>query len=127
MKIQLRNTRVESLNLISNDEITKDEFSLGMANGYSDKEFKFFVVKFDIEVKSEHGYELQLGYVAEFETDEDVSTEFKNSQFPIVNAPAIAYPYLRSFVSLLTLNSGYETLVLPTVNFQAMAQQAEAE
>ena len=127
MKIQLKNTRVESLNLISNDEITKDEFSLGMANGSSDKELKFFVVKFDIEVKSEHGYELQLGYVAEFETDEDVSTEFKNSQFPIVNAPAIAYPYLRSFVSLLTLNSGYETLVLPTVNFQAMAQQAEAE
>ncbi|EKF9400107.1 protein-export chaperone SecB [Vibrio cholerae] len=127
MKIQLKNTRVESLNLISNDEITKDEFLLSMANGYPDKELKFFVVKFDIEVKSEHGYELQLGYVAEFETDEDVSTEFKNSQFPIVNAPAIAYPYLRSFVSLLTLNSGYETLVLPTVNFQAMAQKAKAE
>ncbi|ELJ8644774.1 protein-export chaperone SecB [Vibrio cholerae] len=127
MKIQLKNTRVESLNLISNDQITKDEFLLSMANGYPDKELKFFVVKFDIEVKSEHGYELQLGYVAEFETDEDVSTEFKNSQFPIVNAPAIAYPYMRSFVSLLTLNSGYETLVLPTVNFQAMAQKAKAE
>lgn len=127
MKIQLKNTRVESLNLISNDEISKDQFSLNMANGYSDKELKFFVVKFDIVVKSEHGYELQLGYVAEFSTDEDISTEFKSSHFPRVNAPAIAYPYLRSFVSLLTLNSGYETLVLPTINFQAMAQQADEE
>ena len=125
MKIQLKNTRVESLNLVSNDEITNDSFSLGMANGYSDKELNNFVVKFEIEVKSEHGYELQLAYEAEFECDEDISTEFKNSHFPVVNAPAIAYPYLRSFVSLLTLNSGYETLVLPTVNFQAMAQQTE--
>ncbi len=125
MKIQLKNTRVENLNLISNDEITKDNFSLGMANGYSDKELNSFIVKFDVEITSEHGYELQLGYVAEFETDEDISTEFRNSHFPTVNAPAIAYPYLRSFVSLLTLNAGYETLVLPTVNFQAMTQRVE--
>lgn len=122
MIIQLKNTRIERLNFIENDEVIKDEFSLEVANGYSEKELNFFVVKFDIKVKSEHGYELNLGYVAEFKTDKDISTEFKGSHFPVVNAPAIAYPYLRSFVSLLTLNSGYETLVLPTVNFQALAK-----
>lgn len=125
MKIQLKNSRVENLSFISNDEIIKDSFSLEVASGYSDKENNFFVVKFSIEVESEHGYQLQLGYVAEFETDGEISTEFKSSHFPIVNAPAIAYPYLRSFVSFLTLNSGYETLILPTVNFQAMAKNNE--
>lgn len=127
MKIHLKNTRVESLNLTSNKKITEDSLSLNIANGYSDKDLNFFIVKFDIEVESEHGYELQLEYVAEFETDENISIDFKKSHFPVVNAPAIAYPYMRSFVSLLTLNSGYESLLLPTVNFQELAKKIKAD
>ena len=125
MKIQLKNTRVDKLNLVSNDEITKDNFALSFSNGYSEKDHTFFIVKFEVKVESEHGYELTLDFVAEFDTGEEISTEFKNSHFPAVNAPAIAYPYLRSFVSFLTLNSGYETLILPTINFQAMAKSNE--
>lgn len=125
MKIQLVNTKVELINLKSDDEVTKDDFALRTANGFSDNEENRFIVKFEIEVKSEHGYTLDLEYVAEFETDESISTEFKNSHFPIVNAPAIAYPYLRSFVSLVTMNSGYETLILPTINFQALANESK--
>lgn len=123
MKIQLKNTRVEKFNFISSDEIKKDSFSLGVANGYSEKDSNSFIVKFEVEVKSEHGYRFELSFIAEFETDSEVSTEFKSSHFPVVNAPAIAYPYLRSFVSLVTLNSGYEPLILPTVNFQVMAKE----
>ncbi|NWO06621.1 MAG: protein-export chaperone SecB [Alteromonadaceae bacterium] len=127
MKIQLRNTRVENLSFVTNDEVAKDEFSLGVANGYSDKEPNVFLVRFDVKVKSEHGYELKMDYEAEFATDEDISQEFKESHFPVVNAPAIAYPYMRSFVSLLTLNGGYEVLILPTVNFQEMAKRQKGK
>jgi preprotein translocase subunit SecB len=33
------------------------------------------------------------------------------------NAPAIAFPYLRSFISTLTLNAGYILAVLLSINF----------
>jgi len=52
-----------------------------------------------------------------FETDEEITEEFKNSHFPKINAPAIAYPYLRAYVSNLTLQSGVTPVMLPTINF----------
>lgn len=62
-------------------------------------------------------------YLAEFETDEPIDQEFMDGHFPSVNAPAIAYPFLRSYVSTVTLNSGVEPMILPTINFQALAKE----
>ncbi|WP_286236199.1 protein-export chaperone SecB [Vibrio fluvialis] len=122
MNFRLSETRVRSLT-INELDVSKDIFELKYSNGYSKDQDDVFVVQFDVAVKSEQGFELEIQYVAEFESDESISDDFKKSQFPIVNAPAIAYPYLRAFISLLTLNAGYETLILPTVNFQAMANK----
>ncbi|HEV2610623.1 MAG TPA: protein-export chaperone SecB [Noviherbaspirillum sp.] len=49
-----------------------------------------------------------------------VSDETLDSQFMKVNAPAIAYPYLRAFVSTVCINAGFKPSILPAVNFQAM-------
>ncbi|MBV7264438.1 protein-export chaperone SecB [Photobacterium sp. WH24] len=125
MKIQLKNTRVEKLNFVFDDSIEDDDFSFAFANGFVEEDVNFFVVKFDIKLTSTQGYRLELEYVAEFNTDEPVNIEFKESMFPIVNAPAIAYPYLRSYVSIVTLNSGYEPIILPTVNFQSLASNPD--
>ncbi|AYO16835.1 preprotein translocase subunit SecB [Vibrio owensii] len=124
MKLNLKNTRVENLRLQSKEDVTEDEFSFNFSDGYSaDPEDTSFIVKFDLNIESVHGFEVALSFIGEFETDCPPSDEFKKSQFPVVNAPAIAYPYLRAFVSTLTLNSGYEPLMLPTVNFQALAKR----
>ncbi|WP_003545051.1 protein-export chaperone SecB [Desulfotomaculum nigrificans] len=40
-----------------------------------------------------------------------------------VNGTAILFPYLRSIVSSLTANSGFQTLVLPIVNVHKMFEQ----
>ena len=53
----------------------------------------------------------------DFITDEEITEDFKISHFPKINAPAIAYPYLRAFVSNLTLQSGVDPAMLPTINF----------
>lgn len=127
MNIQLKNTRVEALAFTSNDDVTEDDFSLSFSCGFTEENSDFFLVKFEIKVESEMGYKIDLEYSAEFQTDETIDEQFKESMFPIVNAPAIAYPFLRSFVSLITLNSGYEPLMLPTVNFQAMANDMKKE
>lgn len=122
MKIQLKNTRVESFTFRTNEDIQEDNLEFGFLNGYLESEPNFFAVKFEVKMQSEYGYEFELQYVAQFKTDEEITDSFMESTFPLVNAPAIAYPYLRSFVSLITLNSGFDPLILPTVNFQAMAK-----
>lgn len=81
---------------------------------------KIFTAVFVVSLRSEEGYALDVEYIAVFETEDEINDEFRNSPFPKVNAPAIAYPFLRSFISFLTLNSGYEPALLPTLNFQAM-------
>ena len=48
---------------------------------------------------------------------EDIDEKFKESNFPIINAPAIAYPFLRAFVSNFFVSSGYYPILLPTYNF----------
>lgn len=60
-----------------------------------------------------------------FKIDEDISEEFKLSNFPKINAPAIAFPYLRAFVSNLTLQSGFEPIILPSINFVKLAEENE--
>jgi preprotein translocase subunit SecB len=123
MKIQLVNNRVRRLNLSEDEVAKKDDFSFSLSNGFTEEESTSFFILFDLAITSEQGYKLEISYEASFSTDAPISSDFKESAFPIVNAPAIAYPYLRSFISLVTLNSGYEPLILPTINFQAMANK----
>lgn len=121
MKIALKDYIVESLNLKSSlDESGDDDLKISFTNGYSDSEPKNFTVMFTIELHTSEKFYLEVVKTFEFETDELITDEFKQSSFPVVNAPAIAYPYLRSFIGTLTLNAGLDAVMLPTVNFQAM-------
>lgn len=52
--------------------------------------------------------------------DFEVSDDILKDTFIQVNAPAIAYPFLRAYVSTITVNSGYEQVLLPPINFQAI-------
>lgn len=86
-----------------------------------------FVVQFDLKLTS-YGrppFTLTTKAVAEFETQSEVSEEFIMSTLVQVNAPAIAFPYLRSFISTITLNAGIPAIVLPAMVFHR-AQNQEA-
>lgn len=121
MKIALKDFIVESINLGQcSDDDYDDDLKINFVNGYSDSNEKSFTVKFSISLLVSGKFILEVVKTFEFETDEPISKEFMESPFPIVNAPAIAYPYLRSFIGTLTLNAGLETVMLPTVNFQSM-------
>lgn len=53
-----------------------------------------------------------------------VALGFRNRQgFAKINAPAIAYPFLRAYIANFFISSGYNALMLPTINFQAMAEK----
>jgi len=75
-----------------------------------------FVVDFNLELQNNDTLKGQVSMTAVFETENIITEDFKNSTFVQINAPAIAFPYLRSFVSTMTINAGFAPIVLPTVN-----------
>lgn len=122
MEIQLHNTQVNKLRLdpfIEKKSTGKGNptFLFDFQAIYSDIENDVFGIRFFIKSEQPKHYFLEIDYVAWFKTNETIDDEFKSSYFTTVNAPAIAFPFLRSFVSILTLNSGYPPFILPTINF----------
>lgn len=81
-----------------------------------------FFIHFKIEInKPDEEHEdfgsLEVDFLARFSHKEEITQEFRDSHFPRVNAPAIAYPFLRVFINTLFINAGYESVLLPTYNF----------
>ena len=66
---------------------------------------------------------LELEYTAWFATSEPIDADFKKSDWTAVNAPAIAFPYLRAYVTNFTVMNGMEPQVLPTINFVEMVKR----
>lgn len=129
MNLQLLSTRATKLSLekkapasINVDRSTKT-LELKLSNAYAEEDVKTFLVLFSIKMELDDDMVLDVDYEAEFELDVVVSEEFKNSKFPVINAPAIAYPFLRALISNTLLNAGYEPVLLPSVNFVALNKQ----
>lgn len=45
-----------------------------------------------------------------------------DNQFFTMNAPAIAYPYIRAYISTLTAQSGIGTITMPAMNLQPLGE-----
>lgn len=123
-QIKITSFRADYINL-TRKSVDKDDFELGFHCGLLEENPMSFIIKFKVLISSSLGYELSVEYIAFFETDEAVTEEFKNSNFVTINAPAIAYPFLRSFISTLTLNAGYNPVLIPTINFLALSQKID--
>jgi preprotein translocase subunit SecB len=127
MRIQLKDWKVSNLNLSLLDEnVRRDEnyFDLESGNYFSeDKEDSIFGVRFNLTINDKL-FDLVVEAIFHFEVlDEKITEDFKLSSFPKVNAPAIAFPYLRAFISNLTLQSGLEPIILPSINFVQLANK----
>lgn len=127
MNIQLKEWKVKKLlfNITEQDgDLQKKEnsFNLGLGQFYPEESPNSFGIGFDIKVIDED-FDIHLEMVFLFEVDTIIDDCFKNSDFPKINAPAIAFPYVRSYISNLTLQSGFSSLILPSVNFVAFAKK----
>lgn len=80
-----------------------------------------FIVIFELKISDEanQSVSLSLRAVAEFKTSSPVDAEFGASPFVQINAPAIAFPFLRSYVHTVTMHSGAPGIILPAINFMA--------
>jgi preprotein translocase subunit SecB len=99
--------------------------SLDVSNHFPEDR-KSFQVEFAIKINTKRNdFTMKIVAVAHFSTDSEIDPEFRDSSFIRINAPAIAFPYVRAFISNLTLNSGYDPIVLPTYNFVKLGTETE--
>ena len=124
--IHLAGFLVKQLSL-SETDTHEDTFHLSYQSRYPTDDDKLFSILFTVNILSHEKYQLDIAYEALFKTDESITDEFKQSHFIKTNAPAIAYPYLRAFISTLTLNAGHSPILIPTVNFQALANAQQEQ
>ena len=126
MNIQLQSWEIKNLSLeaVHETQEKKQTFRFSCGNGLSESDERVFFVGFKV-VLNDSKFNLRLEMHFSFETDEPLTDEFVNSPFLKVNAPAIAFPYLRSYISNLTMQSGFGTVILPSVNFVKIANSQQ--
>jgi len=127
MQITLENTVVKDLKVESKSHSqqrnSKRGFKIDFDIVFPPNPPDNFIIRFKVQISNTKQFDIDLTYDCVFKTDDVIDSDFKDSQFPSVNAPAIAYPFLRSFISSLTLNCGYEIVMLPTINFTKFLAQ----
>lgn len=123
MNIQIKEWKVKQTDFKLREEKESDKsdpkknsFNLSFGKFFLDENEKAFGVAFQIDVKDEE-FDLNVEMVFLFEADVNLPEDFANSPFININAPAIAFPFLRAFISNFTLQAGYAPVLLPSVNF----------
>ena len=116
--------KIEELRLNNRLDISTDRIHHQFdVSGSFDKLNKFFHVHlFFKELIDSEGTEKEKIFVelsGEFEFRDEVSNE-DIPDFFWANSIAIMYPYLRSFISLVTMQSSENTLILPLINLSKL-------
>jgi len=109
----LHNSTIESMDI----EITPKVF-------YPDNDKLIFKIVQELRLKADGIFELFVLAIGTFELDEKIS-EIERNQFVNANAPAIMFPYMRSFITTLTANLGNVTgtLTIPTQYFKGILEE----
>ena len=116
MKLQLISTKATHINM--SQGVAEQGMSLSVNPLFSDDlSENLFCIDFDLTCQHRENYIFHIIYRASFQTDSELTDDFKKSDFIRVNAPAIAYPFLRAFLANIMLNSGFDPLLLPSINF----------
>lgn len=128
MTIQLNDWKVKDLTftIIENSSREENGFTLETANIFFDNNKDEFAVIIKVNI-SDVIFDLKIESFFTFKLDEEITEDFKLSDFPKINAPAIAFPYLRAYISNLTLQSGVEPVILPSINFVKLAERKKKD
>lgn len=112
-----------SIKLNRNTKGTSIDIRFDPKGKISEKE-KSFEIDLGVSLKSEDGLEVSVRMLGLFEFKDVVKAEQLNNYF-FVNAPAIIFPYLRSYLSALTALSGSATIIIPPMNIIPLGKDLE--
>jgi preprotein translocase subunit SecB len=122
-KVQFRfiNFIVKESNIVLKEQ---GEFNINVdfdPKGYIFKSLNQFHLELNVEVKEvSDKFNVKIKSIAIFEFDSQADLEQYTNTYFILNAPSIAFPYIRAYISNLTTQSGLFTITLPTFNLTAL-------
>lgn len=104
------------------------EFSLGCEFKKEEDVFQVSLecIIFEDAERKNKPFSLDIVITGFYEFDADLSDEIQYKMLKI-NATAILYPYLRSFVTTVTGNAGFTPLILPLINVYEFLKSAAKE
>jgi preprotein translocase subunit SecB len=86
--------------------------------GYINYKDKSFILNLDVRIEdSNEAYQINFSAVAYFKFNVEQDEDPQLGTFFYINVPAIAFPYIRSYVASVTALSGLSAIHLPLVNF----------
>lgn len=94
------------------------EVEVGVNTGFNETDPTHYTVNFDVSITNkQENIKLFVKAMGLFETNMLIDESFKTSGLVQLNSPAIAFPFVRSFVNTLTTNAGIRPIILPAFNF----------
>ena len=127
--IKLVNFFVTSVNMGPIDPNDKKlteslQVNIGFGLGFNEDKLNNYLVNFNIDITNKNkSFRLELKASALFESTSNIDDDFKNSTFVQTNSPAIAFPFIRSFINTLTTNAGINPVILPAFNFSKQEKE----
>ncbi len=108
----------------------KPEFELRLGNLLINDSPNRFAKVFYVDVKIPNQrfneiINIKTEYHTVFESIHQIDNDFLESDFAKISAPAIGFPYLRAFVSTLSIQAGLAPIILPSINFVQFEKESE--
>ena len=106
-----------------NENKASQKINLGFApKGFINKNDSNFQLQLGVRIEDENkSFKIEIDAIANyvFENKESLNNL---SKFFYVNAPALLFPYIRAYISILTNLSGFEPINLPTLNMTRLGE-----
>lgn len=98
-------------------EVDVDIHPIGLLN----RKNQTFNLALEVEVKDAASLSITVKCMGSFKFKAEIPESDMNNYF-LVNAPAIVFPYLRSYISALTALSGLSAINLPVMNLSSLKE-----
>ena len=98
------------------DELAEIKINSNPTYSFSPGDDSTFFIVNEISINLKNYFSIELTALGTFQLPEKISAPIINDYIQ-VNAPAIMFPYIRSFISTLTVNSGK---MMPTLTITPM-------
>ncbi|UYZ57835.1 protein-export chaperone SecB [Hymenobacter latericus] len=93
------------------------------ANGVVRRLDRVFQLHLQVRVFDESGsFEAKVYQVGNFVFDQDIEASSLTNYF-VGNAPAMLFPFVRSYIAAVTALSGYSTIIVPALNLVELGKK----
>lgn len=87
---------------------------------------KVFTIKMETPSLGTEVVHCTVIYHTVFECSSPIDDKFLKSEFGRISAPAIGFPFVRAFISTISLQAGLAPILIPSINFVQFNKEIEA-